>query len=126
VNIYDVSSFRKSSFDEFYVKAAETGSHFEPMHRNQQANEHEAVLIELKDVKIEDDKPVRRTSRKRNFAAQGGITNQTTANSSSQSQQDVEVFMIKLRPDDFRVGIKNKHIDSVSISPKGFVIAGTN
>lgn len=37
------------------------------------------------------------------------------------------LFFIKLRPDDFRLGSKNKHIDSVTIcGNSGLVAGGTN
>lgn len=58
-------------------------------------------------------------------------TNQTTANSSSQSQnnqnsQERDIFMVKLRPEDFRQGSRNKHIDACSISARGILAGGTN
>ena len=34
--------------------------------------------------------------------------------------------MYKLRPEDFRIGSKNKHIDAFSVNAKGFVIGATN
>jgi WD40 repeat protein len=34
--------------------------------------------------------------------------------------------MHKLRPEDFRIGSKNKHIDAFSVNQKGFVVGGTN
>lgn len=59
----------------------------------------------------------------------GGNTNQTTANSSSQSQQhsqEGEISLVKLRPDDYRQGTRSKHIDSVSVNQQGFIAGGTN
>jgi hypothetical protein len=34
--------------------------------------------------------------------------------------------MVKLRPEDFRLGSRNKHIDSFSVNNKGFLVGGTN
>lgn len=34
--------------------------------------------------------------------------------------------MVKLRPEDFRAGTRNKHIDAFSVSPKGFIVGATN
>ena len=37
-----------------------------------------------------------------------------------------EIFMIKLRPDDYRIGKGRKHIDSMSVNKRGFLAGGTN
>jgi len=34
--------------------------------------------------------------------------------------------MLKLKPEDFRMGAKNRHIDAFSVNKKGFLIGGTN
>jgi len=34
--------------------------------------------------------------------------------------------MVKLKPEDFRMGAKNRHIDQFSLNKKGFLIGGTN
>jgi len=125
-----VSSFWRASIDEFYV--LEDGQYI-PRHRNKPAisNDQDLLLKGLKEVAAiaEDDlDKIARRTRKRNVMG-GGITNQTTANSSSQSannSQDSQIFMVKLRPEDFRAGTRNKHIDSLAISPKGFIAGGTN
>lgn len=83
-----------------------------------------AQVIEDNDV---DDKIKRRTRKKQLLTNQGQTnTNATTANSSSQSQQDLDIFMVKLRPDDFRQGSKNKHIDACSVNSRGLLVGGTN
>lgn len=72
-----------------------------------------------------EDKVSRRT-RKRALVTN---TNNTTAHSSSQSQcntQEPEIFRVKLRPEDFRQGSRNKHIDSFSVNSRGFLAGGTN
>ena len=49
------------------------------------------------------------------------------ANSQQQNQsQDHEVFVIKLRPEEFRLGSRNKHIDSFSVNQRGFLAGGSN
>jgi WD40 repeat protein len=34
--------------------------------------------------------------------------------------------MVKLRPEDFRQGSRNKHIDACSVSARGLLAGGTN
>lgn len=132
INIYDVSSFRKSSANEFYT-CDEHQTLFVPHTKGSFGqSDDESIMAGLKDLLAKNDtdqgEQIPRRTRKRQLGT-GGNTNQTTANSSSQSQNVCDassLFMIKLRSADFRAGTRNKHIDAFSVSPLGFLAGGTN
>jgi WD40 repeat protein len=90
------------------------------------------VTKDVEEIVMTTDDCVTRRTRKRKLGnqQQSTMTNPTTANSSSQSQpgssQSVDIFKVKLRSEDFRAGTRNKHIDAFSVSPKGFLVGGTN